>query len=296
MDIVSMETLTSPSVAVPLLAQRYLTAIGIGILVYDHLLTIGSEIELIWAKPMTGPNFIFLFVRYGVLGCQILGAYVMSGGSTNVTNTNENHNSPSSIPAALTGPILHLLLVGFLLGYGATVGFTAACLHSILANPNAISYDPAPYHTCLISEKPKLWPGIWASQIAFDLYLAPLILLNAVNRPRAVHVKLLSDFNRDGGMLLMTLFLARVLNLVLSALPNTAFMIVGFFFSWALINCVTCRLYLRVEQMKIFPQSKEHQKIVVPPNYIFVTEEQVVVTEDHVMMAASEVHELNNIK
>ncbi|KAG9075163.1 hypothetical protein FRC06_010241, partial [Ceratobasidium sp. 370] len=47
-----------------LTATRYLTFAGYVVLLYDHLLTLGDEIELVWSRPGNIVSVIFLANRY----------------------------------------------------------------------------------------------------------------------------------------------------------------------------------------------------------------------------------------
>ncbi|KAG8794032.1 hypothetical protein FRC12_000744, partial [Ceratobasidium sp. 428] len=47
-----------------LVASRHLTFAGFVVLLYDHLLTLGDEIELIWSRPGNIVSIIFLVNRY----------------------------------------------------------------------------------------------------------------------------------------------------------------------------------------------------------------------------------------
>ena len=55
-----------------------LAAVGLMVLVYDHLLTFADEVELIWPAPATYAKYIFLLNRYTVLGTLFAVAYGMS--------------------------------------------------------------------------------------------------------------------------------------------------------------------------------------------------------------------------
>ncbi|KAI0258023.1 hypothetical protein BC834DRAFT_975824 [Gloeopeniophorella convolvens] len=43
---------------------QYLTAIGMAILYYDHLLNLGDEVKFMWMRPMTKMKLLFIFHRY----------------------------------------------------------------------------------------------------------------------------------------------------------------------------------------------------------------------------------------
>ena len=50
-------------------------AAGLMILFYDHLLTFGDEVELIWTAPATYAKYTFLLNRYSVLATLLAVAY-----------------------------------------------------------------------------------------------------------------------------------------------------------------------------------------------------------------------------
>ena len=50
-------------------------AVGLAVLLYDHILTFADEIELIWPAPATYAKYMFLLNRYIVLGTLLAVAY-----------------------------------------------------------------------------------------------------------------------------------------------------------------------------------------------------------------------------
>ncbi|GLB37231.1 hypothetical protein LshimejAT787_0402820 [Lyophyllum shimeji] len=57
---------------------RYLTASGLVLLVYDHILTLSTEISLIWSSPPSFSKYLFLLNRYLVPTALLLIAYEMN--------------------------------------------------------------------------------------------------------------------------------------------------------------------------------------------------------------------------
>lgn len=70
---------------------------------------------------------------------------------------------------------------------------------------------------CILSEQPRLWVGLWASQVRvytrystatlklsnqvfFDIWVFGSTVVNAASRPRGADVKLIKDIQRDGGL------------------------------------------------------------------------------------------------
>ncbi|GJJ15527.1 hypothetical protein Clacol_009805 [Clathrus columnatus] len=50
--------------AVHLQASKYFQVASGVILIYDHLITFGQEIEQIWTQPWTGATLLFALIRY----------------------------------------------------------------------------------------------------------------------------------------------------------------------------------------------------------------------------------------
>ncbi|TFY52369.1 hypothetical protein EVG20_g10578 [Dentipellis fragilis] len=78
-----------------------------------------------------------------------------------------------------------------------------------------ISYEDTFFHMCVIEIRPPTWAWFWVSQIAFDVFVVLLSLINAADRPRGLNVKLLTDLRRDGWLFYLALFSLRLMNLVL---------------------------------------------------------------------------------
>ncbi|QRV78145.1 hypothetical protein RhiJN_06160 [Ceratobasidium sp. AG-Ba] len=53
-----------PTIVIHVTASRHFSFAGFVILVYDHLLTFGDEVELIWSQPASVVSVIFVVNRY----------------------------------------------------------------------------------------------------------------------------------------------------------------------------------------------------------------------------------------
>jgi hypothetical protein len=53
-------------------------------------------------------------------------------------------------------------------------------------------------NACVIDVRPKLMLGIWASQLAFDVYVVTLLFLNAMDKPRVEGQKVWTMLREDG--------------------------------------------------------------------------------------------------
>ncbi|KAN0135477.1 hypothetical protein V8E53_006756 [Lactarius tabidus] len=53
-------------------AERYISAVGFTVFIYDLLLTLGDEIQYIWRRPVTNIKVLYLILRYGVAIAQVV--------------------------------------------------------------------------------------------------------------------------------------------------------------------------------------------------------------------------------
>ncbi|KAG7087663.1 hypothetical protein E1B28_013611 [Marasmius oreades] len=77
-----------PLIAQHLRASIYVSAAGLVMLIYDHILTFSDEVELIWRARWTTPKALFLILRYFVPPTLIIHMHQFSGLSdAGVNNT-----------------------------------------------------------------------------------------------------------------------------------------------------------------------------------------------------------------
>lgn len=255
------------------LAEKYVSAAGLCILLYDWLFSLPMEKAVIWSRPWSRIKIVYVILRYGVAAGQILSAHAMSG----LGRYESDYfckvwiiftGASSILTMALANLVLILrvyalwdhrrnvllaLSIGYTLSVAGTVAFGIVSIFSIL---DTLIYDKFIFHMCLIQKSPGMWIGIWGIQIAFDIYIAALTFLNSAHRPQPLSVKLITDLQRDGGMFFFALALLRAVNLILSVLKKPSYMVIGFFFIWAMVIVVVCRLLLRLEHLRMPPHKR----------------------------------------
>ncbi|KAG1772077.1 hypothetical protein EDD22DRAFT_478595 [Suillus occidentalis] len=79
--------------------------VGLVVLLWDHLLTVHDEVELVWRAQLSFPKLLFLFNRYVVPTCLIILTYATSGFSDDIVS-----DSVCIIPYREYLLILHLTL------------------------------------------------------------------------------------------------------------------------------------------------------------------------------------------
>ncbi|TFK45971.1 hypothetical protein OE88DRAFT_1059265 [Heliocybe sulcata] len=65
---------------------RYVTAAGLAVLLWDHVLTLDSELALIWRRELTFLRVAFIGLRYGVLASLLLAVQATSGFSSHLSD------------------------------------------------------------------------------------------------------------------------------------------------------------------------------------------------------------------
>ncbi|KAI0261363.1 hypothetical protein BC834DRAFT_475409 [Gloeopeniophorella convolvens] len=85
--------------------------------------------------------------------------------------------------------------------------------------------------------------------MVFQFFVLLLTIWNAADRPRPIHVKILSDLIRDGIAANLAIFLLRLCCFALSIPSDTSFFVAGSMLETVFSVTVVSRLVLRVEEM-----------------------------------------------
>jgi len=249
-------------------AERYISAVGFSVLVYDLLLTLGDEIQYIWRRPVTSVKVLYLILRYGATAAQVIHFQAISGLTTHVTHS---FCVGSLIVLAVVGSMslilanyimlirvytlwdhrkwmLRTLYVGYSVSVCSTIAFVVT---SIVQLAPHVIHDPYIFHMCLITARTPYWIGIWLSQALFDVFLFVLTLFNAASRPRRANVKIITDLRRDGCVFYLGLFVGRFLNVALSIPTSKQFYPIAVSFVLSLSTVTVTRLVLRVERLLV---------------------------------------------
>ncbi|KAI9442691.1 hypothetical protein H4582DRAFT_1930244 [Lactarius indigo] len=237
-------------------AERYISAVGLSIFVYDLLLTFGDEVRYIWRPPISSIKVLYLILRYGVAIGQLIYFQAISG----LVTAHLSH----SVSVHCVGTLIVLALVGSL----SIVLANSFVTTSIVQLAPHVVEDPYIFHMCLIIGRTPYWIGIWLSQALFDVFLFVLTITNAASRPRRANVKIITDLRRDGCVfyLLNRLHVpsvGRFLNVALS-IPTDVRLFTSFVLS--LSTVMVTRLVLRVERILVTRGSGRDLQV---PNWMY---------------------------
>ncbi|KAI5116239.1 hypothetical protein M0805_001233 [Coniferiporia weirii] len=239
-------------------AARYLTGVGIAVLIYDTLLGFEIELNVIWKTKLNAPKAAYIVYRYGMLASISLflaSKYILPRCSTSFTILTVTIFIIDAIGHGLVifrtfvlwerkARILRLLFIGSaVINIGSTVfiGLTVSTENSQFSES---------LHTCINNVHVELLSGFWASQAIFDIYVLGLVLWNAMDRPRTSNQKLLRILYEDGIHLIMItwgmLGSLLVLNFILCLAGGLAISSVTMSFVESVITTINSRLLLHI--------------------------------------------------
>ncbi|ETW76533.1 hypothetical protein HETIRDRAFT_480662, partial [Heterobasidion irregulare TC 32-1] len=194
-------------------ATRYLSAAGLVALLYDHLLTINDEIELIWRARNTLPKTLFLINRYLVPILMLVTIYPLAalspGPSDAVCKTWFTIAIILGMISIANGHFIVLLRLWILwnkqprlvcaslavfvisqLGTFAMVTWVAVQMRPVL------EYN-ATLRICSLTRKVHI-EGLWAPGVFFEVVVFVTVCWNAMARPRESDQALTRVLYRDG--------------------------------------------------------------------------------------------------
>ncbi|KIP01639.1 hypothetical protein PHLGIDRAFT_131173 [Phlebiopsis gigantea 11061_1 CR5-6] len=251
-------------------ATKYLSGSAVTLALWDHLCTSGREIETIWSRRLDLTKAIYLLNRWGVGMGLIYAAYVISGFRQNDQTTwvllCEGFSVVILTLASASSLFTNVYMVFYYYGLWERSKVTMTILTSALIlcyvpaytllvltiiryRENTIYYPR--FNACVVVEQQSVAKGFWGCLAAFDIAALSIGVLSSFGRPYRQSADVLQSLRRDGAIWFTSLFLLRLLNLVIAiTIPSTE-LLITILISWALINATACQFVLRVEGLKI---------------------------------------------
>ncbi|KAK6988069.1 hypothetical protein R3P38DRAFT_2805075 [Favolaschia claudopus] len=162
---------------------KYITAAIFILLVFDHFLTIGQEVKTIWGNSTVRLHSKAAFVinryltesvtAYVVYIVVLIRVYALWDRRANVAR-------------------LLVSVFGICISTTTILGIFGA-----ISMQRQLTYSES-LRTCVFGTKPKTIIAMLAVLSVFDLFLAVLVVFNAMDRPRLTHVELVSGLQTDG--------------------------------------------------------------------------------------------------
>jgi len=275
-----MATETTAVIIEHIQATRYLSAAGLVILLYDHLLTFDDEVRLIWKAKTSLPKLLYLFNRYLVPIGMLFRTNDLSGLSQTVFSDTYCKWSfgLTTVLGIMTIGISNFLillriwvlwdrnrrlifLTGSLFILTQIAGLTMAgvILSEML---NYVIYEQA-FHACIIYQKPSINIGcLWAPGLAFEVMIFAAVWWNALDRPRSSNSKLSRAVYRDGFLFFSVLFVLRLTNMILGTVAPVSLILLGVLFIWSATNVTLSRLILTLRQVTVDAEEVDTEDLI----------------------------------
>ncbi|KAI3610039.1 hypothetical protein WG66_007335 [Moniliophthora roreri] len=245
-------------------ASRYVSAAGVVILLYDHLLTFGDEVELIWQAEWKFPKFLFLLIRYIVVISVLVHTYLdseMSGLTRSVQLPDEFVLAIITIAISNSIVLLHMwnlwdrkiwfILCSLVLFIVTQLANTATVIFG-MTKIIPSTYFSHELRLCVISNKSSI-QVLWAPGLVFEIFMLIALLWNALARPRAGEDELRDILIRDGLVFFTTkanspTTVLRLANLILAIAAPLSLIFLVVFFVWCTTTVTVTRFMLNLRR------------------------------------------------
>lgn len=249
-------------------ATRYLSAAGLVVLLYDHVLTLPDEIALIWNSPPSFAKYAFILNRYLVpvaltgIAFEMCGlsGFAFTDGSCRFLIIATAMLAVISLGLANILVLMrvvmlwdHNIVVKRLISGGFAVTFCATftlMVFTAVEVSDGIRYG-AFAAMCVVTTPARSFIGVWASPMAFEVLVLLLTIWNIFDRPRMANLRVASALHRDGITFFMVLTILRTINLALAITNNPNIMLLAVFFVWAMTTLVLNRSLLHVRRVEV---------------------------------------------
>ncbi|KAJ7495966.1 hypothetical protein B0H11DRAFT_2001321 [Mycena galericulata] len=245
---------------------RYVNAAAFVVLLYDHLLSLGSEIKLIWPAKATSAKVLFLFIRY-MVPCAITIYTVQLTGLSHITLSDNFCRWWMSCAAfagwatVATSNFLILLRLwviwdrdrklmfytGLCFIIAQTAGLVCASVLVWQMRPQLVWNSD--FRMCSFIKKPPPVAILWAPGTAFEIILCGTTWWHALNQPRSSNVALAAAIYRDGFVYFLFLLCLRITNTALAFAAPKGLFFVAMFPVWCATTTTTCRLIIKLRQI-----------------------------------------------
>jgi len=255
---------TLPEVFAHLLAAKYFQLAPFVVLVYEHMLTFGEEVERIWKQKFTGASFLFLVNRYGTLlqFIVIIVAFQDPQWTGLACSRFVAFEGSTTIALIAVCELIMILRIYALyrrsnriLLFLGTLWIAQITISSIgISNGFALPLPPG-FVGCIFTGKKAIFPAIWVSPVVTD----GVMFLLTLNRSREFLKKsgtapTLYIFVRDGTIYFLIICIANLLNILIYFLAEVDLKPIGASFSQLATSVMISRLVLNLRSGKDNPE------------------------------------------
>ncbi|KAJ7887891.1 hypothetical protein B0H14DRAFT_3127467 [Mycena olivaceomarginata] len=233
------------------LITRYVSAAGLVILLYDHLLTLQDEVEYIWSAPSTVAKTLFLILRYMVPSF-LTAQTITRSGLAAIPMSDVTYAGWLSIVISNFLVLLRIWttlprnnrligwsIVFFILMQLAGFAVTSWVISTMIP---VLIFEPAA-GVCTFSSKPKVF-ALWVPGLFFEVVVFATTCWKTLDWPRDVEDRITRILFRDGVAYFLILFILRIAHVVIAIVAPISLIFVIVFFIWAATTVTTSRLII----------------------------------------------------
>ncbi|KAF7782902.1 hypothetical protein Agabi119p4_2278 [Agaricus bisporus var. burnettii] len=270
------------SAALHLLAGKYFQIAAFVMLAYDHLITLGQEVERIWKRPKSAASLLFLLNRYATL-IQFIIIVVVGEASRMYLHTNCStiaslascfscdkyvlFEGICTVALVAVGQVIMILrVVAIYRGSKRIFTFlsivlTGQIIISIVGLKDGFAVPlPPGLVGCILTGSNTLFPSVWIAPLVTDSFIFLLtiyrtkenirtLFTSVSNGATSVTDRAVTILLRDGLMYYFLIFLANLMNCLIYFIAEPDIKPIGASFSQLLTCTVISRLVLNLRSL-----------------------------------------------
>ncbi|KAJ7634831.1 hypothetical protein FB45DRAFT_910006 [Roridomyces roridus] len=246
---------------------RMISAVSLSLALYDHGITFDEEVATIWGNENTRwhSRVVFIVNRYVTLGVLSYVAYLFSGSATTLSNSVcEQFFWVYGITCVFFGATSHFVMVVRIhrlwdgrnaITRNLTTTFVVFIIATIVLGVFVVKELNPEFngllHTCVLPTKPSIFVGLLGVTCSMDFVLLLFIVFNAMDRPRLMHVPIVSELQKDGVAIFFISFAIRLSNLIITIFVDAPQAFMATTTAWALYTILNGRLQMRLEGLSL---------------------------------------------
>ncbi|KAH9913013.1 uncharacterized protein B0H18DRAFT_1050972 [Fomitopsis serialis] len=254
-----------------LFVAEYLTAAALTLSLWDHALTFGREVQLLWRLPLSPLQMLLLVNRYGAeismifiasnigWGMPLVTVMVCEGISVLITvyciinSASSQFSILFYLYKLFDSKCLYrrALVGGFIVCFSVSITFGILSVRQtfdMLRHSNDI--------LCVESLRRELAIGMWSGMVAYDIFVFLLLVVNAIHQPRRRDSEIVNRLLHGGAFVFLACFVLRVSQLLSSVLAAGAQSLLIPLLAWSLDGILTYRLLLKVKAVELVAEGQ----------------------------------------
>ncbi|KAJ6589020.1 hypothetical protein B0H19DRAFT_1367498 [Mycena capillaripes] len=225
---------------------RLVSAAGLVILLYDHLLSLSDEVRFIWPAKFTSSKIAFLVMRYTVPLQMIIHTIQLAGLS-------DVHFSDTVLLRVwvLWDRNRTFIVCTFLIFLATNMVFLAlAWITLVRMIPGLHIATNLP--GCTINNALSTFRVLWLPGLLFQFFM-----LLAMGWKVATRLQTFSILRRDGFLYFLFLFGINLINTMIVLFARPTLLFVTIFFMWSFTTTATCRMILSLRRSAHYARMNE---------------------------------------